>query len=71
MCLCFASVVRWWNPSVVIVKYNMFRLAGAGGSPDKAALEEERKKNKENVWFTFKVFAAYVAFLRLGKLARD
>lgn len=49
----------------------MFRLAGAGGSPDKAALEEERKKNKENVWFTFKVFAAYVAFLRLGKLARD
>jgi len=46
----------------------MFRLAGAGGSPDKAALEEERKKNKQNVWFTMKVFVAYVALLRLGKL---
>ncbi|KAK2563622.1 hypothetical protein P5673_013358 [Acropora cervicornis] len=43
----------------------MFRVAGTGGSPDKATLDEERKKNSENVWFTLKVFASYVAFLRL------
>ena len=49
----------------------MFRVAGTGGSPDKATLEEERKKNSENVWFTLKVFASYVVFLRLGKLGRD
>ena len=46
----------------------MFRLGGAGGSPDKAALEEERRKNKQNVWFTVKVFVGYVALLRLGKV---
>ena len=46
----------------------MFRLASAGGSPDKATLDEERKKNKKNVWFIVKVFVAYVAVLRLGKL---
>ena len=63
--------MRWRNPSVGIVKYIMFRVAGAGGSPDKATLDEERKKNSENVWFTLKVFASYVAFLRLGKLGRD
>lgn len=44
----------------------MFRVAGTGGSPDKATLEEERKKTSENVWFTLKVFASYVAFLRLA-----
>ena len=46
----------------------MFRLAGAGGSTDKAAVEEERKKNRQNVWFTMKVFVAYVALLRIGKI---
>ena len=49
----------------------MFRLAGAGGSPDKAAVEEERRKNKQNVWFTVKVFVAYVALLRSGKVTSE
>ena len=46
----------------------MFRLPGAGASPDKAALEEEKRRNRKNVWFTMKAFVAYVALLRLGKL---
>ena len=68
---CDGSSLRWRNLSVGIVNYIMFRVAGTGGSPDKATLDEERKKNSENVWFTLKVFASYVAFLRLGKLGRD
>lgn len=47
----------------------MFRLAGAGGSTDKAAVEEERRKNRQNVWFTMKVFVAYVALLRIAPYA--
>ena len=46
----------------------MFRLPGAGASPDKAAIEEEKRRNRKNVWFTMKAFVAYVALLRLGKL---
>ena len=46
----------------------MFRLPGAGVSPDKAAIEEEKRRNRKNVWFTMKAFVAYVALLRLGKL---
>lgn len=60
------SVVHWRNLSVSIVEFVMFRVAGTGGPPDKATLDEERKKNSENVWFTLKVFASYVAFLRLA-----
>ena len=47
----------------------MFRLPGAGASPDKAALEEEKRRNRKNVWFTMKAFVAYVALLRLGKIS--
>ena len=46
----------------------MFRLPGAGASPDKAAIEEEKRRNRKNVWFTMKAFVSYVALLRLGKL---
>ena len=48
--------------------YIMFRLPGADKLPDKAAVEEERRKTKQNVWFTMKAFVAYVALLRLGKV---
>ena len=51
---CDGSTLRWRNLSVGIVNYIMFRVAGTGGSPDKATLDEERKKNSENVWFTLK-----------------
>ncbi|KAM7446793.1 Mitochondrial import receptor subunit TOM5 [Porites harrisoni] len=44
----------------------MFRLPGAGASPDKAAIEEEKRRNRKNVWFTMKAFVAYVALLRLA-----
>lgn len=47
----------------------MFRLPGAGASPDKAAIEEEKRRNRKNVWFTMKAFVAYVALLRLGKIS--
>ena len=60
----FASPKR--RPSTVEPK-KMFRIAGAERSPDKATVEEEKKKAKQNVWFTVKVFVAYVALLRLGK----
>ena len=46
----------------------MFRLPGADKTPDKAAAEEEKRKAKQNVWFTVKAFVAYVVLLRLGKL---
>lgn len=46
----------------------MFRLPGADRSPDKAAVEEERRRAKQNVWFTMKAFVAYVVLLRLGKV---
>lgn len=45
----------------------MFRLPGVDGSPDRAAVEAEKRKAKQNVSFTMKVFVAYVAFLRLGE----
>ena len=47
----------------------MFRLPGAGASPDKAAIEEEKRRNRKNVWFTMKAFVAYVALLRFGKIS--
>ena len=46
----------------------MFRLPGADRTPDKAAIEEERRRAKQNVWFTMKAFVAYVVVLRLGKV---
>ena len=46
----------------------MFRLPGADRTPDKAAVEEERRRAKQNVWFTMKAFVAYVVLLRLGKM---
>ena len=62
---------RFWSGCIGCQKqaiFIMFRLPGAGASPDKAAIEEEKKRNRKNVWFTMKVFVAYVALLRLGKL---
>lgn len=46
----------------------MFRLPGADRTPDKTAVEEERRRAKQNVWFTMKAFVAYVVLLRLGKV---
>ena len=46
----------------------MFRLPGADRTPDKTAVEEEKRKAKQNVWFTMKAFVAYVVLLRLGKV---
>jgi len=46
----------------------MFRLPGADRTSDKAAIEEERRKAKQNVWFTMKAFVAYVVLLGLGKV---
>ena len=46
----------------------MFRLPGTDRTPDKAAVEEERRRAKQNVWFTMKAFAAYVVLLRLGEV---
>ena len=69
---CKSSVAgRFWSGFIGCPKqaiFIMFRLPGAGASPDKAAIEEEKKRNRKNVWFTMKVFVAYVALLRLGKL---
>lgn len=47
----------------------MFRLPGVDGSPDRAAVEAEKRKAKQNVAFTMKVFVTYVAFLRLGEIS--
>ena len=46
----------------------MFRLPGADRTPDKAVVEEERRRTKQNLWFTMKAFAAYVVLLRLGEV---
>jgi len=48
----------------------MFRLPGTDRTPDKAAVEEERRRAKQNVWFTMKAFVAYVVLLRLGKAGK-
>jgi len=47
----------------------MFRLPGTDRTPDKAAVEEERRRAKKNVWFTMKAFVAYVVLLRLAPYA--
>lgn len=47
----------------------MFRLPGVDGSPDRAVVEAEKRKAKQNVAFTMKVFVTYVAFLRLAPYA--
>lgn len=47
----------------------MFRLPGADRTPDNTALEEERRRAKQNVWFTMKAFVAYVVLLRLAPYA--
>ena len=52
--------------SYVFLKKIMFRVGGAEKAPDKASIEEEKKQARQNVWFCAKVFAAYVAVLRLG-----
>ena len=53
--------------SAWVLRLKMFRIGGPDKSPEKATLEAEKKKARQNVWFTLKVFTAYVAVLRLGQ----